>query len=204
MKRKERSRGEEAGRVPHGAFLTGRVSGLLPGESLWAEWAEWAGWAGWAGGAAVRDDRDRPAHRREVHFALENDGWNCTFECEVHVSAPGGPGGRRRGPHRPSRGPWRHRLSKSVAKARIAPERRRRIVDIPRFLSRPIPARGAFATDLDTPPPRTTTGTPPAPPRASQATYNGAPPARRPTRAIMTILVSPGIFLVRKARCGLR
>ena len=83
MKRKERSRGEEAGRVPHGAFLTGRVSGLLPGESLWAEWA------GWAGGAAVRDDRDRPAHRREVHFALENDGWNCTFECEVHVSAPG-------------------------------------------------------------------------------------------------------------------
>ena len=22
-----------------------------------------------------------------MHFALENDGWNCTFECEVHVSA---------------------------------------------------------------------------------------------------------------------
>ena len=116
----------------------------------------------------------------------------------------GAPGGRRRGPCRPSRGPWRRRLSKSATKAPIAPERRRRIVDIPRFLSRPIPARGAFATDLDTPPPRTTTGTPPAPPRASQATYNRAPPARRPTRAIMTILVSPGIFLVRKARCGLR
>ena len=26
---------------------------------------------------------------RDVRFALENDGWNCTFECEVHVSAPG-------------------------------------------------------------------------------------------------------------------
>ena len=31
-----------------------------------------------------------PLLRRDVHFALENDGWNCTFECEVHVSAPGG------------------------------------------------------------------------------------------------------------------
>ena len=35
-------------------------------------------------------------------------------------------------------------LSKSVAKAPITPERARRIVDIPRFFSRPIPARGAF------------------------------------------------------------
>ena len=41
------------------------------------------------------------------------------------------------------------RLSKSVAKARIAPERWKRIVDIPRFLSPQIPARDAFATDLD-------------------------------------------------------
>ena len=40
--------------------------------------------------AAVRDDRDRPLPRREVHFALENDGWNCMFECEMHVSASGG------------------------------------------------------------------------------------------------------------------
>ena len=55
------------------------------------------------------------------------------------------------------------RLSKSVAKAPIAPERRRRIVDIPRFFSPPIPARGAFATDLDTPPPRTAPGAPHAP-----------------------------------------
>ena len=62
---------------------------------------------------------------RGVHFALENDGWNCTFECEVHVSASGAPGGRRRDPCRPSRGPQRRRLSKSVAKAPIAPERRK-------------------------------------------------------------------------------
>ena len=41
------------------------------------------------------------------------------------------------------------RLSKSVAKARIAPERWKRIVDIPRFFSPSIPARDAFATDLD-------------------------------------------------------
>ena len=28
---------------------------------------------------------------RDVRFALENDGWNCTFECEVHLSAPEAP-----------------------------------------------------------------------------------------------------------------
>ena len=54
-------------------------------------------------------------------------------------------------------------LSKSVAKARIPSKCRKRIVDIPRFYSRPISARGAFATDLDTPPPRTVPGAPPAP-----------------------------------------
>ena len=52
-------------------------------------------------------------------------------------------------------------LSKSVAKARIEPVCRKRIVDIPRFFSPPIPARGAFATDSDTPPPRTVPGAPP-------------------------------------------
>ena len=56
-------------------------------------------------------------------------------------------------------------LSKSVAKAPIASERRRRIVDIPRFFSRPIPARSAFATDLDKSPPRIVPGAPCAPPR---------------------------------------
>ena len=57
---------------------------------------------GGAGGAvaADREDHDRPPPRREVHFALENDGWNCTFECEARVSAPRG---ARRG-LRPTRG----------------------------------------------------------------------------------------------------
>jgi len=72
-------------------------------------------------------------------------------------SARLGAGGSRRG-RRPTRGappgdPRRHWLSESVAKARIPPKHRKRIVDIPRFFSRPIPARGAFATDSDTPPP---------------------------------------------------
>ena len=45
---------------------------------------------GGAGGAvaAVREDCDRPPSRRDMHFALENNGWNCTFECEARVSAP--------------------------------------------------------------------------------------------------------------------
>ena len=71
-----------------------------------------------------------------------------------------------------SRSPWRRGLSKSVAKARIEPECRRRNVDIPRFFSRPIPARGAFATDLDNRPPRIAPGAPPAPLRRRPATAN--------------------------------
>ena len=73
----------------------------------------------------------------------------------------------------PGEGPWRRRLSKSVAKASIALERARRIVDIPRFFSMPIPARGAFATDSDTPPPRIAPGAPPAPSRVSFAGLSG-------------------------------
>ena len=65
-------------------------------------------------------------------------------------------------------------MSKSAAKAPIEPERRRRIVDIPRFFSRPIPPRDVFVADLDTPPPRTIPGASPAPPRARPS-----PPARR-------------------------
>ena len=99
---------------------------------------------------------------RGVHFALENNGWNCTFECEVRVSASGS---ARRG-RSPARGappgdPRRRKLSKSVAKAPIAPECTERIVDIPRFCSTPIPPRDAFATDLDTPPSRSVPGAPP-------------------------------------------
>ena len=116
---------------------------------------------GLAGGGRPASSPRCAFRTRNVRFALENDGWNCTFECEVHLSAPGGAQRRR-----PARGPRRRRLSKSVAKAPIAPERRRRIVDIPRFFSRPIPARGAFATDLDNRPTRTASGAPPAPPCA--------------------------------------
>ena len=108
-----------------------------------------------------------PLLRRDVHFALENDGWNCTFECEVHVSAPGGVRRGLRPPRgAPPRGTRRRRLSKSVAKARIEPGPARRIVDIPRFFSPPIPSWGAFAADLDTPRPRNAPGAPPAPSRA--------------------------------------
>ena len=92
--------------------------------------------------------------------------------------------GRERGDLRgrcPRRGPRVRRLSKSVAKVRIAPKRRKRIVDIPRFCPPRIPARGAFATDSDTPPSRTAPGAPPAPLR----TRPPAPSRRsRPVRGL--------------------
>ena len=106
------------------------------------------------GRGARRPTPKRALRIRDVHFALENNGWNCTLECEMHLSTSGSTRrGRRPTPRHPSRGPRRRRLSESVAKAPIAPRRTKRIVDIPRFFSRPIPARGAFATDSDTPPP---------------------------------------------------
>ena len=67
-------------------------------------------------------------------------------------------------------GPRRRRLSKSVAKAPIAPERRKRNVDIPRFFSPPIPVRSAFATDLDKR----------RRPRSSQKTHTHHPAPARP------------------------
>ena len=86
-------------------------------------------------------------------------------------------------PRRGQRGAWRRRgvggtpmsrhrsrpggrLSKSVAKARIAPERWKRIVGVPRFFSPPIPARDVFATDLDNRPPRVVPEAPPVPLRS--------------------------------------
>ena len=54
-------------------------------------------------------------------------------------------------------------MSKSATKAPIESGRARRIVDIPRFPPRPIPARGAFVADLDTTPPRVAPGAPPVP-----------------------------------------
>ena len=68
-------------------------------------------------------------------------------------------------PPRPPSGPRRRELSKSVAKARIESRCRRRIVGIPGFFSRSIPARGAFVADLDNCPPRIAPGAPCAPPR---------------------------------------
>ena len=67
-------------------------------------------------------------------------------------------------------GPRRRRLSKSVAKAPIAPEHRKRNVDIPRFFSPPIPVRSAFATDLDKR----------RRPRSSQKTHTHHPAPARP------------------------
>ena len=97
-------------------------------------------------------------------------------------SARLGAGGSRRG-RRPTRGappgdPRRRRLSESVAKARIEPGRAQGIVGIPRFFSRPIPARSAFATDSDTPPPPDRPRSPAAPPR--QRTHRGIHPETRP------------------------
>ena len=47
-------------------------------------------------GAAVREDRDRSLPRRDVHFALENDGWNwavsgggCTVDDGVQYLGGG-------------------------------------------------------------------------------------------------------------------
>ena len=57
------------------------------------------------GPAAGCDGRDWPHPRREVHFALENDGWNCPLECEVHVWASEGV---RRGRRRPALAHPRH------------------------------------------------------------------------------------------------
>ena len=80
-------------------------------------------------------------------------------------------------------GPWRRRLSKSVAKARILPGCVKRNVDIPRFLSPPIPPRSAFATDPDMPLPRNVSGAPRAPllsrPWSSAPSCRSASSARR-------------------------
>ena len=136
--------------------------------------------------------RGRPLSRRDVHSALESSGRNHLLESEIHSRRqeahgtrrrdPRGraPGGCSRGPARligapavvavrlaaPSRGPRRHGLSKSVAKAPIEPKHRKRIVGIPCFLPWSAPVRSAFATDSDTPPLQTVPGSPPAPPRA--------------------------------------
>ena len=72
------SGGRCGGPLPWGVVgLSRRVAGDAPGRDL---------------RRGQRGPRRRPLPRRDVHFALENDGWNCTFECEVHVSASAAPG----------------------------------------------------------------------------------------------------------------
>ena len=117
------------------------------------------------GGASAADAQDVIAGPLLVEMCISlSSGAFCTRErrLELHFRVRSARLGTCRG-RRPS--PRRRGLSKSVAKTPIAPERRRRIVDITRFHPRPIPARSAFATDLDTPPPESVPGAPPAPPR---------------------------------------
>ena len=103
-----------------------------------------------------------------------SEGWRSVVERKGRSRraprAPSGRRGARRGrrpvldaPGERSRGPAAAKLSKSAAKTRIGPERRKRIVDIPGFSSRPILPWGALATASYTPPPRTTSKTPHAP-----------------------------------------
>ena len=93
-----------------------------------------------------------------------------------HRGRRGARSGRRPTRGRLPRPAHARRLSKSATKAPIEPERARRIVDIPRLRSPPIPARDAFVADLDTPPPRVTTGAPPAPRRHPRITLHGTHP----------------------------
>ncbi len=135
-------------------------------------------------GPAPRSARSS-GNRRARHLTREHVPLADVLAGQVTCSRgpsdlPAGPSGRRGARHgrRPSggrlsaRGHWRCRLSESVAKARIGPGRARRNVDIPRFFSWSIPSRGAFATDLDTLPPRIVSKAPPAPSR--QGVHPGA------------------------------
>ena len=80
----------------------------------------------------------------------------------------------------PPKASRRRRLSKSVAKARIEPEHRKRMVDIPHLCSPPIPVWGAFATDSDTLPPQAASGVPLAPLRARSSRTAVPIPAPEP------------------------
>ena len=117
------------------------------------------------GGAGAADAQDVIAGPLLVEMCISlSSGAFCTRErrLELHFRVRSARLGTCRG-RRPS--PRQRRLSESVAKAPIAPERAKTNVDIPSFFSPPIRSRGAFATDSDTPPPESVPGAPPAPPR---------------------------------------
>ena len=123
--------------------------------------AAWAGPSEIVGGGSILCSSrcafciSRGAFRpRDVRFALENDGWNCTFECEVHVSAsegaqedvaagpmattadtPAGPPGRSGRPPRPPPDSRR-------------PSRARGGAVCPNLLQRPGSSRGAGGESL--------------------------------------------------------
>ena len=184
-KRTQVVQAEERRREPTGPFSPGVVV-----RDRGRRGAVRAGSARGGGGGSVLCSSRGAFRPRDVHFALERALLTAPLEGKMHRSSakctprhPVGAGpvqerSDRRG-RRPRRGPRRRRLSESVAKTRIAPKRRRRIVDIPRFCSPQIPPRDAFATDSDTPPFRTAPGAPPAPPRARPAP---SPRRSRPIR----------------------
>ena len=150
----------------------------------------------------------RSCDRRDVHYSLEmcilhsrcavksaRSSAKCTSRRPGTGPTPGGGAARERGDRRgrrPCRGPRRRRLSKSVAKARIAPEHRKRIVGISRFSSRPIPPRSAFATDSDTLPPRPASGAPRAPHSVPSPAFRAIVPLR---------VLGPAVRCARPSTC---
>ena len=117
---------------------------------------------GGGSGSALRSSRCASCSR-DMRLKVPARVQNARFGVRGRAGAARGrERGDRRG-RRPCRGPRVRRLSESVAKVRIAPKRRKRIVDILRFCPPRIPARGAFVTDSDTPPSRPAPGAPPAP-----------------------------------------
>jgi len=150
---------------------------------------------------AVARLMQRVPHRRQRVGAARDArrGWTATaaivFVVQTPLGAPGRPvlDGLAQPREEPLPGDPGGKLSKSATKARIAPGRRRRIVDIPRFFSRLIPARGAFVADSDTPPPRLVPGAPRVPPRShSTLTISeDTPPGKSPAGTAATPGDSP-------------
>ena len=120
-------------RPPGGASWTGRRSRRTPRRPRWTR------------GRTARPARTRPDARARTSSRRAHRLSDVLTHEGKFPRAPSDHQDAHRS-RRPPRGtppevPRRHRLSESVAKARIPPKHRKRIVDIPRFFSRPIPAR---------------------------------------------------------------